>query len=389
MGSVAEERLSRSLRAIVTDLPDGATIPDSDEFRHALVSLQYFIPIVLAEIYREWRFEGLDDVLPSLARNTGNLEIEIFGLCCLVADQSFAPLHLRLQLAVKGDEVSWLECRLGERGPHGMIRIPSNWSNTTRARPYPVFEEAHLFQRKLICSNGCIRSLSAIVETDGHSKPSSRQPGVIHGDLRSRRRPGQETRAEQSGAHDRAHRERSVNDDIPTRRNYHESCKFLQEQGYFEDGSIPPLPDHQPQYDDEEPLGVSFFRTFVGEGDFENLTLPRTYIARSEVGPISFKNTDFSESTFCWNDFTEVNFTDAELSQSDLRSSYFVRAVFLRTKLCAADLRHSLFEACDFTDADMRGAKLTHEQGDQLKLSEQQKKEIDWQESEGEEPPGG
>jgi uncharacterized protein YjbI with pentapeptide repeats len=61
----------------------------------------------------------------------------------------------------------------------------------------------------------------------------------------------------------------------------------------------------------------------------------------------------------------------------------------MRTNLRNADLRHSTFEACDFSDADIRGAKLTHEQGEQLFLSERQQEVIDWQESEGEEPPGG
>jgi hypothetical protein len=52
MGSIAEQRLCRSLQAILADLPDGATIPDSDQFREVLVCLQYFIPAILAEVHR-------------------------------------------------------------------------------------------------------------------------------------------------------------------------------------------------------------------------------------------------------------------------------------------------------------------------------------------------
>lgn len=169
---------------------------------------------------------------------------------------------------------------------------------------------------------------------------------------------------------------------------------------------IPPMPDHRPQFGDEGPLGVSFFRTWVGVGRpfglqppedwvdvaehaLDNLTLPRTFFGRSEIGPISFQNTDLSESTLCWNDFIQVNFGDADLSESDLRASIFRQVAFVRTNLRNADLRRSTFEACDFTDADMRGAKLTHEQAEQILLSDQQQQEIDWQESDGEEPPGG
>jgi BTB/POZ domain-containing protein KCTD9 len=171
---------------------------------------------------------------------------------------------------------------------------------------------------------------------------------------------------------------------------------------------IPPIPSHRPQIGDEGPLGVSFFRTWVGVGrpfglqpspglpwedvpehDLENLTLPRTFFGRSEIGPISFQNTDLSESTLCWNDFIEVNFTDADLSESDLRASIFRRVAFVRTNLRNADLRRSSFEASDFTDADMAGAKLTRKQGERIHLSNEQRKVIDWQGSDGEEPPGG
>ena len=188
-----------------------------------------------------------------------------------------------------------------------------------------------------------------------------------------------------------------------TRLSYEESCRLLQRLGYPDvgaDGVIPPIPDHRPQCDDEAPLGVSFFRTFVGQDieegdeddshrDLENLTLPRTFFGRSYIQHVSFKNTDLSESTLCWNDFNEVNFTDADLSGGDLRASIFSEVDFVRTNLRKADLRHSSFEACDFTDADMRGAKLTPKQGEQIHLSDEQRKVIDWQESDGDEPPGG
>src|SRR4051794_24131919 len=122
MVSVAEQKLSQALRAVLADLTDGASIPDSDQFRVVLTGFQFFLPGVLAEIHREWRGMGLDDVVPVVARRTGDGEAEIFGLCCLISDQTLTPLHLRLQVAAAADEVTWLECRLGEWGPHGMVR---------------------------------------------------------------------------------------------------------------------------------------------------------------------------------------------------------------------------------------------------------------------------
>ena len=174
--------------------------------------------------------------------------------------------------------------------------------------------------------------------------------------------------------------------DLPRRRTYKDSYGLLQQLGFLGKGTIPPIPDHQPQYDDDEPLGVNFFRTFVGEVDLEGLTLPRTYFARSQVGPVSLKNTNLSESKLCWNDFNEVNFTDADLSRSDLRASIFTNTVFVRANLRDADLRHSTFEGCDFAEAEMLGAKLTYEQGENIPLSGKQNEEIDWHDSNGDEP---
>ena len=172
------------------------------------------------------------------------------------------------------------------------------------------------------------------------------------------------------------------------RLSYQDSYTLLQQLFYLNSGAIAPVPDHRPRFDDTAPMGVRFFRTMVEEGKLENLTLPRTYIARSEVCPVSFMNTDLSESTMCWNNFTGVNFTDADLSDCDLRASLFRDTSFVRATLRNADLRRSRFTACDFTDADMLGAKLTRNQGEQLNLSEQQKAAVDWQDSDGEQPPG-
>jgi len=194
----------------------------------------------------------------------------------------------------------------------------------------------------------------------------------------------------------------------PARLSYEKSCKQLQKMGAIDEGAIPSLPDRSPQYDDGDiSSGFRLFRTWLGSGepfgleippdyenkiqesDCENLTLPRTFFGRCEISRISFKNTDLSESTFCWNDFIEVNFTDADLSDCDLRASLYERTRFVRTNLRNADLRWSTFKESDFTGADLRGAKLSHERGEALDLSAQQRQVIDWQEKEGEEPPGG
>jgi hypothetical protein len=134
MASRAELSVSRSLRAALVDLPDGASIADSEQFREVLCGLEYFLPEVLGEIHPEWHRESLDGIIPLVARKTRAGEAEIFGLCIIISDQTLTPLHVYLQVAASADEISWLECRLGERGEQGMVRTPYKYRNAITKR---------------------------------------------------------------------------------------------------------------------------------------------------------------------------------------------------------------------------------------------------------------
>jgi BTB/POZ domain-containing protein KCTD9 len=175
---------------------------------------------------------------------------------------------------------------------------------------------------------------------------------------------------------------------MATRKNYEASCLRLQPD-YLEPGNIPPVPDHMPQYDDEDPLGVNFFRMMLDADDLSSLSLPRTFFGRSEFTNVSFHNTDLSESNLCWNDFIGTDFSSALLVRSDLRASSFSNTSFNSADLSGADLRQSSFDGCDFFDARMLGAALTVAQGAKLSLSHQQRSEISWADNDGPEPGGG
>lgn len=122
MASGTERLLSHFLRRILLGLAVGVRIEQSEDFQTVLTALEFFIPAVFREIHPEWEHESLDGFYPIMARKTGSHEAEIFGLCILISDQTVTPFHLRLQLARFHDEVSWLECRLGEVGEDGMMR---------------------------------------------------------------------------------------------------------------------------------------------------------------------------------------------------------------------------------------------------------------------------
>jgi len=170
---------------------------------------------------------------------------------------------------------------------------------------------------------------------------------------------------------------------------YEESCRQLQKAGHLDQGPIPPIPNHLPQYDDPEPLGVNFFRTRLENDKLENMTLRRTFFGRSEVVGVSFKNSDLSQSNLCWNDFTEVDFSNASLESSDLRASLFAKVLFNHTDLKKADLRRSRFESCAFDNADLTGAIAHNRQKHELNLAEAQLRQVAWTNDDGEEPGGG
>jgi BTB/POZ domain-containing protein KCTD9 len=177
---------------------------------------------------------------------------------------------------------------------------------------------------------------------------------------------------------------------MATRLSYEQSCDRLCKLRLFAHDARAPRPEQLPRNDDEEPLGVNIFRTrLAGDLDLSDLSLPRTFLGRSEINGVSFRNTDLHESNLCWNNFVRVDFTEADLGHSDMRSSRFIRVRFVATNLQEADLRRSTFVDCIFEGAFMRGAALTPQQGETIHLSEAQKREINWRDLDGPEPDGG
>lgn len=121
MTSKTEELLSKALRAVLTDLPDGASIGESDGFREFQEALEFFLPAELG-----WDDESFDAFRFILARKVALDEAEFLGLGLLISDQCWTPIRLRLRLSSSSDQVATLDCRVGEPGDGtaGLVRIP-------------------------------------------------------------------------------------------------------------------------------------------------------------------------------------------------------------------------------------------------------------------------
>lgn len=173
-----------------------------------------------------------------------------------------------------------------------------------------------------------------------------------------------------------------------SRFSYEDSYRALQKRKLLKPGDILPL-RHEPPRHNDEPSGVRFFNSTIGRTKLEHLTLPRTFISRSEFRATSFKDTDLSQSTANWNDFIGVNFSEADLSGSDFRACVFNGVKFKNANLAGVDFRYCGFTKCDFTGANLTDVKLVQKAGRALKLTPEQQSVIDWQADEGDEPEGG
>jgi hypothetical protein len=146
MTSRAEQTISRLIRTVLAELPSGASIPESERFRNVLSHLEFYIPALLREIHPEWDEESLDGVIPVVARKTAEGEVELFGLCIIISDQTLTPIHVRIQVAASNDEISWLECTLGERGQDGIVRMPYQSRHAATKRLYALDGRADLIE---------------------------------------------------------------------------------------------------------------------------------------------------------------------------------------------------------------------------------------------------
>lgn len=178
------------------------------------------------------------------------------------------------------------------------------------------------------------------------------------------------------------------NDDV-RKKDYASTCRYLKDIGLVGEDEALRMPASMPRYDDEKPLGISFFRTELIGVQLEDLTMPRTFFGRSEIRSVSFRRSDLPESCMCWNDFIDVDFSGADLSRCDMRASAFDRVNFSGANLEQADLRHATFHECSFRDANMQGVNITEIAAKRLQISQEQMGLITLQLSDGPEPDGG
>ncbi len=58
--------------------------------------------------------------------NAAERQAEVIGMCCLIQDQTWTPIDVRLRHAESSPGIEWMACRVGARGNGngGLLRIP-------------------------------------------------------------------------------------------------------------------------------------------------------------------------------------------------------------------------------------------------------------------------
>jgi len=172
-------------------------------------------------------------------------------------------------------------------------------------------------------------------------------------------------------------------------KTFKQTISHLESLGLIADVNDLRAPERMPQFDDENPTGISFFRTTLVDQDLSSLNMMRTFFSKSKINNCGFQNTNLNESNLCWNNFKDVNFEGTQLKGSDLRASTFTNVNFSNCDLSDVDLRRSTFKRCSFENARMDRAKINSIATPKLPLSAEQKSVVDWQAIDGLEPRGG
>ena len=136
-----EEQTARLVRSLLKGKAVGDSVYLPGKQMGEANPLEWFVYSAISEVYeddKDWKRECLDGLYPELMTKRGKREIEIFGLCILMTDQTLVLVHLRLQIAPQKDEVNWFECRLGERGRSGLVRTPYRSLSKAVKRIYSV-----------------------------------------------------------------------------------------------------------------------------------------------------------------------------------------------------------------------------------------------------------
>ncbi|ADB17232.1 hypothetical protein Psta_2563 [Pirellula staleyi DSM 6068] len=117
-----EQRISEIIKKLSEQ--QGELHQFSDGIPELLLSLEWYLPGILAEAHPEWEYQSFDGVYAVKILRPSPLEIHIFGAAILITTQTLVALDVLLEVDQAVDRILYLELRLGEDSPNGMLQYP-------------------------------------------------------------------------------------------------------------------------------------------------------------------------------------------------------------------------------------------------------------------------
>ena len=119
----------QALRELLAGVPDGDGLPEGEAFGKLQSVLERLVPALVG-----WRHESLDGFRFAVAKKVCPHDAELLGLCLLISDQTWTPIHLRLSVAPGDDALRVEECHLGEAddATGEMVRLPYDSNRVTK-----------------------------------------------------------------------------------------------------------------------------------------------------------------------------------------------------------------------------------------------------------------
>ena len=113
-----ESQLCEHLASLIDRATDGDEIDRySDDFLAVDQGLRrWAVSANLAEVYEFWKRETVDYIEYAIARRTSVATAEFVGTACWLPECWWTAVHVHLRISRQEQRVSWMECRVGEKG---------------------------------------------------------------------------------------------------------------------------------------------------------------------------------------------------------------------------------------------------------------------------------
>ncbi|QDU81621.1 hypothetical protein Pla110_33640 [Polystyrenella longa] len=94
-----------------------------DSFNEISTDLEFFLTELLIAVYPEWKQDSLDGIELTHCLVTDQNNCSMLGLVWLIRDQKTVPMLMEIKTDWSGEKILWCECRIGESGSEGMLRM--------------------------------------------------------------------------------------------------------------------------------------------------------------------------------------------------------------------------------------------------------------------------